>query len=203
MAKRCPSCGYGPIGPFIDNCPICAEPVRNVRSFGGGSGGSGGVPWLRWVIIGAVVAVLGVGGCCGLGMWRMGQGFEEMQREMQRAQAQVEADRQARTVVVNAKQLLQEFQVDPAAADEKYQGKYLELTGVVERGDVGRRDRPFVVLYAGDESARTRIECFFNYASPAEEGRIRRLAKGQALTVRGEYDGRVTNVQLRECVLAR
>ncbi|HEV3385285.1 MAG TPA: hypothetical protein VG097_10730, partial [Gemmata sp.] len=32
MAKTCPSCGYNPIGPFIDNCPVCAEPVRNVCS---------------------------------------------------------------------------------------------------------------------------------------------------------------------------
>jgi hypothetical protein len=27
-STRCPECGYGPIGPFSDNCPICAAPVR-------------------------------------------------------------------------------------------------------------------------------------------------------------------------------
>ena len=32
MAKTCPACGYNPIGPFIDLCPICAEPVRHVYS---------------------------------------------------------------------------------------------------------------------------------------------------------------------------
>src|SRR5262245_56740900 len=36
MAKTCPSCGYNSIGPFTDNCPMCAEPVRNVRSDTGG-----------------------------------------------------------------------------------------------------------------------------------------------------------------------
>jgi hypothetical protein len=36
MSRTCPSCGYFPIGPFIDNCPICAEPIRGARSdFGG------------------------------------------------------------------------------------------------------------------------------------------------------------------------
>jgi hypothetical protein len=30
MAVSCPSCHYSPIGPYVDNCPICAEQVRNV-----------------------------------------------------------------------------------------------------------------------------------------------------------------------------
>src|SRR5947199_18113 len=101
MAKRCPSCGYGPIGPFIDNCPICAEPVRNVRSGGRGKQGV------------------------------------------------------------------------------------------------------FVVLNGGDETAKVKIECFFDYVGHPEEGRLLRLKPGQTITVRGEYDGQVSNVQLRECVLVK
>jgi hypothetical protein len=36
-----------------------------------------------------------------------------------------------------------------------------------------------------------------------ELARIRRLGKGQSITVSGEYDGRVSNIQLRECVLVK
>ena len=36
MAKTCPSCGYSPIGPFTENCPLCGDPVRGVRSCDGG-----------------------------------------------------------------------------------------------------------------------------------------------------------------------
>src|SRR6516162_9747199 len=132
MPKRCPSCGYGPIGPFIDNCPICAEPVRNVRSEGAGWPGRW-APWLWWVIGGVAIAVLGVAGCCGLGMWRLGTAVRDAQRMIAQAQADAEAERKARTVVVAAAQLLPEFQNDPAAADQKYMGKCPELTGVVER----------------------------------------------------------------------
>src|SRR5207253_933252 len=28
MARTCTSCGYNPIGPFTDNCPLCGESVR-------------------------------------------------------------------------------------------------------------------------------------------------------------------------------
>jgi hypothetical protein len=37
-------------------------------------------------------------------------------------------------------------------------------------------------------------------AGPQDEARVKRLGKGQTITVRGEYDGQVSNVQLRDCV---
>src|SRR6516162_440331 len=140
MAKRCPSCGYSPIGPFTDNCPICAEPVRNVRSEGSeGRSWGGNMPrWLWWITGGAAAVVLGVVGCCGLGMWRMGTVFQDARKAAEQARDKAEADRRAKTVVIAAAQLLQEFRDDPAAADRKYRGKYLELTGVVERVGRGR-----------------------------------------------------------------
>jgi hypothetical protein len=203
MAKTCPSCGYRPIGPFTDNCPMCAEPVRNVRSDAAGFPGLPKLPLHQWVIGGAVVAVLGVIGCCGLGMWQLNTAVNDMQDEIARAQAEHEADRRARTVVVAATDLLREFQNDPAAADQKYAGKYLELTGVVERVGKGRFDAPFVILHGGDENAKLKIECFFDFVYEEEEAGVKRLGKGQTVTVRGEYDGRVSNVQVRECVLVK
>lgn len=200
MAKRCPSCGYGPIGPFIDNCPICAEPVRNVRSGGGRSGGW--PPVLTWILGGVLAVVVFVGGCCGIGLWRFGNQMQNMQQQVQEAQAQAEADRKARTVAVHAADLLAEFKADPDAADKKYDGKYLELTGIVEHTGRGK-EGTFVVLHGGDAAAKVKAECFFDLANHQEEGRILRLKPGQTVTVRGEYDGQVSNVQVRECVLVK
>ena len=200
MAKTCPSCGYQPIGPFTDNCPICAEPVRNVRSDRARSPWPRGMAsWVRWVVGVVAVVVLGVAGCCGLGMWRMGSAIQDAQKAMQEAAAKAEADRKARTVVVAAADLLQEFQNDPAAADRKYKGKCLEVSGVMERRGKGPGGASFVILHAGDEQAPLKIECFFDFADE-EDGR---LAKGQTVTVRGEYAGRVSHVQVRSCVLVR
>ena len=206
MSKRCPSCGYSPIGPFTDNCPICAEPVRNVRSSGGGGGGYGfGRPnsLMKLVVGGVIVAFLGVAGCCGLSMWKFGNAIENAQKEMEKQKAAAEADRKARTVSVSAAEFLKEFQADTDAADRKYVGKYLEISGVVENSGVDRFNSPFVVVHGGDENAKFKIECFFdNLLDHQIEARVRRLVKGQAISLRGEYDGRITNVQLRECVLA-
>jgi hypothetical protein len=156
---------------------------------------------LRWVIIGTSAAVLAIAGCCGLGMWRLGGVLQQAQEQAERARVEEEAKRRERTVVVPAEQLLKEFQDDPDAADRKYKGKYLELSGVVERVGRNRNEGRFAILHGGDKQAKLRVECFFQYAADeAEEARIEQLAEGQAVTVRGEYDGRVTNVQMRGCV---
>jgi hypothetical protein len=158
---------------------------------------------LRWVIGGVVVAVLSVAGCCGLGMWRLGTAVNDAQKAIERARADAEVDRRARTVVVDAAQLLQEFQNDADAAEQKFRGKYLELSGIVERGGTDAGGTAFVILHAGDENARIKIECFFEPEDEEDEVRIRRLDKGQAITVRGEYNGRVSNLQVRGCVLVK
>src|SRR5207253_8964703 len=121
---------------------------------------------------------------------------------MEQAGSVTAAERQTRTVVVAAADLLKELQDDPAAADRKYKGKYLEVSGVVERRGKGGGG-PFVILHAGDEQAPLKIECFFGFLDEEDEAPKDRLAKGQAVTVRGEYGGRVSHIQLRGCVLVK
>ena len=204
MARNCPSCGYGPVGAFTDNCPMCAEPIRYARGGGiGGGGGMGGSSTiLRWVLIGLLVVALSSGACCAVGMWFWGAKMEDLQEEFKRAQAEAEAARRARTVVVPAAQLLKEFQEDPAGAEAKYKGMYLELSGVVERKG-GMEEAPFVILHAGDENARLKIECFFDLADEIAEIELRKLEKGQTVTLRGEYGGRVSHIQVRQCVMVK
>jgi hypothetical protein len=89
MAKTCPSCGYSPIGPFTDNCPICAEPVRSVSSDAARGGGAADpMKWPPlliggWVVIGLVMAYLFWGdwlwlllnlGLCGAAWWAVAMG---------------------------------------------------------------------------------------------------------------------------------
>lgn len=200
MARTCRSCGYNPIGPFIDNCPMCAEPVRG----GGGGCGGGGAPYgglsplARWMLGGLIVAILVVAGRWGF----RGAPALDDQQAAERAKANAEAERRARTVVISAARLLREFQSDPRA-DQKYRGKYLELYGVMERSGKDRDGTPFVILNGGDEKAELKIECFFDTADEENETRIQRLRKGQGITVCGQYSGRISHIQIRDCVLIK
>lgn len=195
MTKTCPSCGYSHIGPFIDNCPMCAEPVRNVRSDRGMAGSV--PPWIWWCLGGLLVAVVLAG------WWGFEMAQELIETVRPQAGAEREADRQARIVVITAAQLLQEFQDDPVAADLRYRDKSFELTGVVERQGRFGGGVPFVILHAGDDNAKVKIECYFDGADAAAETKLQRLTKGQSITVSGEYDGQASNLQVGDCVLLK
>jgi hypothetical protein len=127
----------------------------------------------------------------------------DAQREFQQALARDAADRQARTVVVAAADLVREFGQDPTSADRKYAGKYLEISGMLEKSGEEKDETPFVVLRGGDENAKLKIECFFDSALMRDQARIRSLEKGQSITLRGEYHGQVSNLQVRACVLVQ
>jgi hypothetical protein len=125
----------------------------------------------------------------------------DAQREFEQVMAQEAADRQARTVVVAAADLVRDFGKDPVSADRKYAGKYLEISGVVEKSGQGRDETTFVVLNGEGENPKFKIECFFDSANMRDQARIRSLEKGQSITLRGEYHGQVSNLQVRACVL--
>jgi hypothetical protein len=164
----------------------------------------GGSPqWSWWLLRGSGVFVLCVAGCCGLGMWRMGTALQDVQKVALEMQAKMEAERKARTVVVAAADLLQDFKDDPAEANRKYKGKYLELSGIVERTGKGAGGPAFVILHAGDEQAPIKIECFFDFSDEDDDTRNKRLPNGKAITVRGEYAGRISHVQVRGCILVQ
>ena len=136
-------------------------------------------------------------------MWWFGTETDEMQDELKRQQALMEAQRQARTVVVPALQLIQDFEAGVEDAERKYKGKYLELTGAVERSGGDENGAPFVILHGGNESAKFKVECFFDFVDEIGEVPILRLEKGRTITVRGEYGGRISHIQVRQCVLVK
>jgi hypothetical protein len=180
---------------------MCGEPVRANRGGLAGRSASGNI-W-KWVIIGTVVGVVGMGACCGVGFWLVGVAFDKAQQEFVQTRAEMEAARKARTVVAKAADLLREFESDAARAEKKYKGKYLELTGVVERVGGGKDDPHFVILHGGDENARLKIECFFDLADEDDDLVLQVLETGRTITLRGEFAGRVSNLQLRQCELAK
>jgi hypothetical protein len=136
-------------------------------------------------------------------MWRTNMAMRDAEKAMEQARAQLEASRQARTVIVAAADILEEFQSNPDLADKKYQGKCLELTGVVERYGANGGGAPFVILRAGDKQTQIKIECFFDFDAADANPTLRHLEKGQAVTIRGEYLGRISHLQVRACTLVQ
>lgn len=99
-------------------------------------------------------------------------------------------------IEVSARQLYADYEANGVAADEKYKGKVLRVTGKVNTIDRDIMDKIYVTLkgdkYLGD------IQCFFaeDHVKTASQ-----LSKGQTITVKGKCDGKMMNVLLKGCVI--
>ena len=98
------------------------------------------------------------------------------------------------SVIITASKLYKEYNSNEIAADEKYKGKIIEVTGVIR--DIGNdiMDNAYITLvgneYFGD------IQCYFN-----EKSVVAKLSKGKRITVIGSCSGLMINVQINNCIV--
>ena len=98
------------------------------------------------------------------------------------------------SITISASKLYREYNENEIAADEKYKGKIIEVTGVIR--DIGNdiMDNAYITLvgneYFGD------IQCYFN-----EKSVVAKLSKGKRITVIGSCSGLMINVQINNCIV--
>ena len=98
------------------------------------------------------------------------------------------------SVIITASKLYKEYNANEIAADEKYKGKIIEITGVIR--DIGNdiMDNAYITL-VGDEYFGD-IQCYFN-----EKSVVAKLSKGKRITVIGSCSGLMINVQINNCIV--
>ena len=86
-----------------------------------------------------------------------------------------------------------------AAADEKFSGKVIKLTGVVNRIEVkDYQDFDYINLTNAEDNILDHVRCFFDKKHGPE---LTELAMGQKVAVVGTYDGSLVSMRLRSCRL--
>jgi hypothetical protein len=143
-----------------------------------------------------LVAVGGLAllGCCGLGGCLA----------LVAAGSRWAADREARevaggpAVAIDADALYGEFDANGVAADMKYKGKVLEVTGTIKAIEKPLYGGPQVELGSAKYEFRSTVDCEFPDSALVA---LANLRKGQRLTIRGRYKGFGVSVLLDHCVL--
>jgi len=109
-------------------------------------------------------------------------------------EAEIASEEPAMTV--SASELYADYEANGVAADDKYKGKVLLVTGEVNTIDRDIMETIYVTLQ-GDEYFGD-VQCFFaeDHVSAASQ-----LTKGQTITVKGRCDGKLMNVMLEGCVI--
>lgn len=96
---------------------------------------------------------------------------------------------------ISAEDLFSEYQKDRAAAEEKYKGKVLRVSGVIDKVSTGPSGNSYVLLKTG--SSILRVQCIFD-GTPQSASR---LQKDERATFKGKVVGKIGNVVLSGCEL--
>ena len=102
-------------------------------------------------------------------------------------------------ITISSQQLFSEYEANDIAADQKYKGKVLQVSGSV--GDISRDilDNIYVTLKTGEYKIFS-IQCFF---ADSFEDEVAELSPNRLLTIRGRCDGKFGNVLLKDCIIVR
>lgn len=102
---------------------------------------------------------------------------------------------QAPSYTLSANQLYSEYNSNEVAADFKYNGKVVIVTGTIQ--DIGKdiMDDAYIVIGGGFLDG---VQCTF---TKGEQSSVARLSKGQQVRVKGEVSGKMGNVLVNKCSL--
>lgn len=99
---------------------------------------------------------------------------------------------------VTAEELVSAYEENAIAADQKYKGKVIQVTGYINDFDEDIMGDPYITLCV-DEYGWNCVQCSF---PDSERKALARLSKGQRVCVKGVCKGKpVINVSLEGCAL--
>jgi hypothetical protein len=101
-------------------------------------------------------------------------------------------------LTVDARQLFADYEANEVAADEKYKGKIVDVSGTVNSIGKDLTDTIYVTLSTGEEIEVFNVQLFF---SNDYEAQTAKLQKQDFLQARCHCDGKFGNVMLKDCVI--
>jgi hypothetical protein len=104
---------------------------------------------------------------------------------------------QSARYTVTADQLASEYKSNEVAADAKYKGKVVIVSGTVQ--DIGKDVMDDAYIIIGGEKLLDSVQCFF---TEGQQSSVARLSKGQHVRVKGEVGGKmIVNILVSKCTL--
>lgn len=144
-----------------------------------------GMPWWAWVGMAFLLFFAGCVAICAIGIKGVSDQAEKEKEEFEKAEA----------IKVTAAELAAAYKKNEVAADEKYKGKKIEITGTVESIDSGAGDEPRVQLEGGEMFITVTLQDI-----PKDEAK--KLSKGDKVKAVCKGDGEIIGFpKLKDCKL--
>lgn len=101
------------------------------------------------------------------------------------------------TYTVTALALASEYKANEVAADAKYKGQLIEISGRVDTIGKDIVDTPYIAFETENPyEVINRIQCMFRDADTAS---LSTVSKGQSITLRGTVSGALGNIIIKDC----
>lgn len=98
--------------------------------------------------------------------------------------------------ILSATRLYRDYDSNEVAADAKYKGKVVIVSGKIQ--DIGKDIMGEAYIVIGGAGFLDGVQCMF---TKGEQSSVSRLSKGQQVRVKGEVSGKLGNVLLEKCRL--
>lgn len=165
--------------------------------------GSFGASVVRGLVALAVLAVIAVAAVVGLGAFAFREGVSTLsqiaeiggRKDSATENKIAERDPEAR---VAARVLFSDYEENEVAADQKFKGKTILVTGQVDDIKKDLMNSMYVTL-TGD-GVFGHVQCYF---AQAHEAQLAGLRKGMTVSIKGRCDGKMMNVLMRGCTLEK
>lgn len=99
-------------------------------------------------------------------------------------------------VKISAAELMQAYEANEVAADSRFKGKVVEVTGIVGEIKKDMLDDIYVIIGTGKDFEIPEVQCFIAEDMAAKAGT---LAKGSKIKAVGTVDGLMMNVLVKDC----
>lgn len=101
-------------------------------------------------------------------------------------------------ISLTANNLTYIYETNEIRADEMYQGKLIEVSGVVERVSKGVFNTVTVSLKGSTVDEQAKIDCYFDEKNRSV---LAQLRPGQVVFIRGTCDGKAGKITLKDCAI--
>ena len=102
-------------------------------------------------------------------------------------------------IEMTVKELLTVYDANTANADAQFRDKIIRVKGIVDRIEIEYTLGIFNVLLVDvSDGSAGRVRCVFR---PGNSGALRRIRKGQPVTIQGKYVGSLVDFRLTDCTL--
>ena len=115
------------------------------------------------------------------------------------ANGEVTANADSSVASISAARLYAAYEANEVAADSKYKGKELKVSGVVDKIGKSVWGTTFVALKSGDRFGVFNVNCYFDDKHKARAAEVR---KGQYISVRGTCNGKTVGIEVNDCIFA-